>query len=292
MSNPHKRLPQRIGYARVSTLDQDPEHQIKALEEAGCDAIYADRVSGVRRQRPQLDKVLEHLQADDTLVVWKLDRLGRSLQHLIEIVNSLEERKVQLQSLTQGINTRTASGRMIFGDHGGAGGIRAGADLGADQTGCPAPKREEREMGPSIDLSQCRDGPDREDIASEPEPDEGGDRPGAWDQSSLPLQVVPGWRSKAVRRGSGSTPDSEERINLRRCRCRGVDRCRGCEIPGTTRSQTPGKRSTGQFWACLFKGSGLKSRVWPQGGILRDRRSLLLWDWFWWGKALSMEEPQ
>ena len=110
-----KRLPQRIGYARVSTLDQDPEHQIKALEEAGCDAIYADHLSGARRHRPQLEKALEHVQADDTLVVWKLDRLGRSLQHLIEIVTSLDERKVQLQSLTQGINTRTASGRMIFG---------------------------------------------------------------------------------------------------------------------------------------------------------------------------------
>ena len=115
MSNSRKRLPQRIGYARVSTLDQEPEHQIKALEEAGCDSIYADRVSGVQRQRPQLEKVLEHLQADDTLVVWKLDRLGRSLQHLIEVVTSLDERNVQLQALTQGINTRTASGKMIFG---------------------------------------------------------------------------------------------------------------------------------------------------------------------------------
>ena len=115
MSKPSKRLPQRIGYARVSTIDQDPEHQIKALEEAGCDAIYADRVSGARRHRPQLEKALEHLRADDTLVVWKLDRLGRSLQHLIEIVTSLGERNVQLQSLTQGINTRTASGRMVFG---------------------------------------------------------------------------------------------------------------------------------------------------------------------------------
>ena len=115
MSNSRKRLPQRIGYARVSTLDQEPEHQIKALEEAGCDSIYADRVSGVQRQRPQLEKVLEHLQADDTLVVWKLDRLGRSLQHLIEVVTSLDERNVQLQALTQGINTRTASGKMISG---------------------------------------------------------------------------------------------------------------------------------------------------------------------------------
>ena len=115
MLKPPKRLPQRIGYARVSTLDQDPAHQIEALEEAGCDAIYADRVSGARRQRPQLGKALEHVQTDDTLVVWKLDRLGRSLQHLIKIVTYLDERNVLLQSLAQRINTRTASGRMIFG---------------------------------------------------------------------------------------------------------------------------------------------------------------------------------
>ena len=115
MSKPPKRLPERIGYARVSTLDQDPERQIKALEEAGCHAIYADRVSGARRNRPQLEKALEYLQADDTLVVWKLDRPARSLQHLIEIVTSLDKREVELQSLTQGINTRTPSGRMIFG---------------------------------------------------------------------------------------------------------------------------------------------------------------------------------
>ena len=114
MSKLTRRAPQRFGYARVSTVDQDPEHQIKALEAAGCDAIYADHVSGARRHRPQLEKVLEHLQANDTLVVWKLDRLGRSLQHLIGIVTLLDDRKIQLRSLTQGINTRTPSGRLLF----------------------------------------------------------------------------------------------------------------------------------------------------------------------------------
>ena len=67
MSKLTRRPSQRIGYVRISTLDRDPEHQIKVLEEAGCDAIYADRVSGARRHRPQLGKALEHLQADDTL---------------------------------------------------------------------------------------------------------------------------------------------------------------------------------------------------------------------------------
>ena len=114
MLKPPKRLPERIGYAQVSTLEQNPELQIKALEDAGCDAIYADRVSGPAGSGHSWKRCWA-FQADDTLVVWKLDRLDRSLQHLIEIVTYLDERKVQLQSLTQGINTRTANGRMIFG---------------------------------------------------------------------------------------------------------------------------------------------------------------------------------
>ena len=167
------RAPQRIGYARVSIVDQDPEPQIKALEAAGCDAIYADRVSGARRHRPQLEKVLEHLHADDTLVVWKLDRLGRSVQHLIKIVTSLDERKIQLQSLTQGINTRTASGRVIFGIMAVLAEFERELTSERTKLGRAPPKREEREMGPSLDLPQSSDGPDRKDVAEEPEPDEG-----------------------------------------------------------------------------------------------------------------------
>ena len=103
-----------IGYARVSTLDQDPEHQIKALKAAGCERIFTDQASGAVRARPELTKALNCVVGGDTLIVWKFDRLGRSLQHLIEIVTSLGERQVQLRSLTQGIDTRTPIGKMTF----------------------------------------------------------------------------------------------------------------------------------------------------------------------------------
>ena len=103
-----------IGYARVSTLDQDPDHQIKALKAAGCERIFTDQASGAVRARPELTKALNCVVGGDTLIVWKFDRLGRSLQHLIEIVTSLGERQVQLRSLTQGIDTRTPIGKMTF----------------------------------------------------------------------------------------------------------------------------------------------------------------------------------
>ena len=105
----------KIGYARVSTLDQDPEHQIEVLRKAGCKRIYRDYASGSRRSRVELERALEELKAGDTLVVWKFDRLGRSLQHLIETVNLLGCRGVQLWSVTEQIDTSKAAGRMIFG---------------------------------------------------------------------------------------------------------------------------------------------------------------------------------
>ena len=107
-------MPKRIGYARVSTLDQDAEHQTEILEQAGCDEIFVDYASGSLVSRPQLDRALEVLQEDDTLMVWRFDRLGRSLQHLIDIVTMLDRRKIQLRSLTENIDTHTATGRMVF----------------------------------------------------------------------------------------------------------------------------------------------------------------------------------
>ena len=106
--------PRRIGYARVSTLDQDPAHQIKALKDAGCARCFTDQVSGRRWARPELIKALNHVQAGDTLVVWKLDRLGRSLQHLIRVINDLDGRGVHVHCLTQEIHTETPMGRMLF----------------------------------------------------------------------------------------------------------------------------------------------------------------------------------
>ena len=105
---------ERIGYARVSTLDQDPNHQIEILRRSGCKQIFVDYASGSIRSRPELDKAMANLKEGSTLVVWKFDRLGRSLKHLIEFVNILNERNVQLQSLTENIDTSTPGGRMIF----------------------------------------------------------------------------------------------------------------------------------------------------------------------------------
>jgi DNA invertase Pin-like site-specific DNA recombinase len=103
------------GYARVSTADQHPEIQENALKEAGCERIWTDHgVSGKLASRPQLDACLAALQPGDTLVVWKLDRLGRSVQHLVTVINDLQERKVGFKSLTEALDTTTNGGRLIF----------------------------------------------------------------------------------------------------------------------------------------------------------------------------------
>ena len=105
----------RIGYGRVSTRDQHPEAQHDAITAAGCDEIFIDRASGKLASRPELDKaLLSANRAGDQLVITKLDRLGRSLEHLIELSNQLQTRGVDLVVLDQGIDTSTAVGRMFF----------------------------------------------------------------------------------------------------------------------------------------------------------------------------------
>jgi len=106
-----------IGYARVSTDDQSLNSQIQALKEHGVDArlIFKDKASGVRRERSGLEACLTALREGDLLIVWRLDRLGRSLKHLIEIVEQLQARGVGLRSLQDGvIDTTTASGQLVF----------------------------------------------------------------------------------------------------------------------------------------------------------------------------------
>lgn len=105
-----------IGYARVSTLEQDEALQVDALTAAGCDParIYVDHVSGSSTSRPELDRVWEYLRAGDTLVVWRLDRLGRSLKHLVELVGDLAERGIEFRSLSESIDTTTPTGRLTF----------------------------------------------------------------------------------------------------------------------------------------------------------------------------------
>ena len=103
-----------VGYARVSTLDQDPALQLDALAAAGCTSIFDDRASGACTERPGLQRALDYVREGDVLVVWKLDRLGRSLAHLIETVAALEQRGVGFRSITEAIDTTTSGGRLIF----------------------------------------------------------------------------------------------------------------------------------------------------------------------------------
>jgi DNA invertase Pin-like site-specific DNA recombinase len=103
-----------IGYARISTQEQNFNLQLDALKDAGCKKIFKEAVSGVKKERLELSKALEALREGDTLVVWKLDRLGRSLKELIEIVNDLHERKIFFHSLSDHINTTSSQGRLIF----------------------------------------------------------------------------------------------------------------------------------------------------------------------------------
>ena len=103
-----------IGYARVSTQDQNLELQMDALAKAGCQKLFEDKVSGTRAERPGLAKALEMLREGDTLVVWKLDRLGRSVKQLVGLVGELQKQTVQFKSLTDAIDTGTPSGRFFF----------------------------------------------------------------------------------------------------------------------------------------------------------------------------------
>lgn len=103
-----------LGYARVSTAEQDPALQRDALATAGCYRVFVDVASGARDDRPQLVAVLDQLRPGDTLVVWRLDRLGRSLRHLIDTVTELQGRQIGFRSLQEAIDTTTAGGRLVF----------------------------------------------------------------------------------------------------------------------------------------------------------------------------------
>lgn len=104
----------KIGYARVSTLDQNPELQIDALKKADCQKIFSDTASGAKVERPGLSQALDYLRNSDCLVVWRLDRLGRNLKHLIDVVEGLEKRNVGFISLQEGFDTTNSSGKLIF----------------------------------------------------------------------------------------------------------------------------------------------------------------------------------
>ena len=105
-----------VGYARVSTAEQSLDMQTNALRKYGVSPkrIYSENISGVKRKRPQLDAALRALRKGDTLVVWKLDRIARSFQHLLNVINELEERGVDFRSITEELDTKTPGGKMVF----------------------------------------------------------------------------------------------------------------------------------------------------------------------------------
>jgi DNA invertase Pin-like site-specific DNA recombinase len=105
----------KIGYARVSTKEQSLSMQVDALKKAGCDQIHEEIASGAKTSRPVLEEIMRNLREGDTLIIWKLDRLGRNLAHLIHLTTKLIEKKVGLISLNDPIDTSTAQGRMVFG---------------------------------------------------------------------------------------------------------------------------------------------------------------------------------
>lgn len=104
----------QLGYARVSTGDQDAALQVDSLKSAGCYRIFTDTASGSLETRPELSKVLDQLRPGDTLVVWRLDRLGRSIRHLIDQLAGLQERGIGFRSLQENIDTTSSGGRLVF----------------------------------------------------------------------------------------------------------------------------------------------------------------------------------
>jgi len=105
-----------IGYARVSTNEQNLDLQRDALQKAGVSPknLYTDKITGTKQERPGLEAALSHLREGDTFVVWRLDRLGRSLKHLIETVTALKQQGIDFKSITENIDTATATGQLVF----------------------------------------------------------------------------------------------------------------------------------------------------------------------------------
>ncbi|MBT1173915.1 recombinase family protein [Bifidobacterium sp. MA2] len=107
-------MEKRFGYARISTAGQSADLQIDALERAGCDRVFVDTASGVKAHRPELDHMIELLREGDVVVVWRLDRLGRSMQNLVALMNRFQEMGVGFVSLTESIDTTTPGGMLTF----------------------------------------------------------------------------------------------------------------------------------------------------------------------------------
>ena len=144
----------KIGYARVSTVDQKARLQTDALRKAGCRTIYVDQGrSGASINRPELKKALKRLKHGDVLVVWKLDRLGRSLRHLIDLVEEFRQRKIGLRSLTDCIDTTSPQGRMVFQIMGSLAEFERELTIERTRAGLAAARRRGIKLGPKFILA-------------------------------------------------------------------------------------------------------------------------------------------
>lgn len=149
----------RIGYARVSTDDQHLELQRDALQKAGCQDIYEEKMSGKQADRPALLQCLRALRTGDTLVVWRLDRLGRSLSDLVKIVSELEARGIAFESLTEKIETGSATGRLVFHVFAALAEFERNLIRERTQAGLQAARSRGRQGGrpPKLDAKQIRE---------------------------------------------------------------------------------------------------------------------------------------
>ncbi len=144
----------KIGYARVSTDEQNLDLQIDALEKAGCEKIYRDvGISGIQINRHGLDEAMASLQEGDTLIVWRLDRLGRSLHHLIETINYLKDRGIGFTSLNEAINTNTAGGELLFHVMGALAQFERRLISERSKAGMAAAKRRGKHVGRPLSLT-------------------------------------------------------------------------------------------------------------------------------------------
>jgi len=149
---------QRIGYARVSTDDQHLELQRDALSQAGCSMIYEETISGKSAVRPELEQCRKALRAGDTLVVWRLDRLGRSLPDLVQIIADLEQRGIGFESLAEKIETSSAAGKLVFHVFGALAEFERSLIRERTQAGLAAARARGRAGGrkPKLDAKQIR----------------------------------------------------------------------------------------------------------------------------------------
>lgn len=142
-----------IGYARVSTTDQNPDLQLDALRRAGCDRIFEDQASGAKARRPGLDRCLQAIESGDTLIVWRLDRLARSLLKLLELLKFLDENNIGLRSLTEAIDTKTLSGKLVLHVMGAIAEFERGLIIERTNAGLQAAKERGQTFGRPVKMT-------------------------------------------------------------------------------------------------------------------------------------------